>query len=259
MANAPPGGEIVDVTRRAELASIYTRIVRTYARWAPSLMLLALVVFIPLGLVHAITLNAEVGSLDLEGELQILAIVAAVIALAVTGLLGEVFYTGAVAISLTHPHGDRPPSLREIAGMINYRRLIAIDLIYGVLVAIGFVFFIFPGLLAFVWLGLAAPVVEIEHRGVRAAFSRSIQLVRGKFLIVFAVLVPIEIAGDTITNLLTVLAHDLLGDTLLSEWLADVVSNVAFTPFYAVAAVLIAVERIREKGGGVELHSKPIP
>jgi ABC-type antimicrobial peptide transport system permease subunit len=246
------------VTRRAELRSIYGQIARTYVRWAPSLVLLAVVVFIPLGLLHAITLSADIGSLDLEGELQIFALVAAVSALAVTGLLGEVFYTGAVAISLTHPHGDRPPSLREIAGMINYRRLIAIDLIYGVLVAVGFVFFIVPGLLAFVWLGLAAPVVEIEHRGIREAFARSVELVRGKFLVVLAVLVPIEIFGDTITNLLTVLAHDLLGETLLSEWLADVVANVAFTPFYAVAAVLIAVERIREKGGGVELHSKPV-
>jgi ABC-type sugar transport system permease subunit len=258
VASAHRGDEIADVTRRAELISIYARIARTYARWAPSLVLLAVVVFIPLGFIHAIALSADVGSLDLEGGLRILALVAAVSVLAVTGLLGEVFYTGAVAISLTHPHGDRPPSLREIAGMINYRRLIAIDLIYGVLVAVGLVFFVVPGVLAFVWLGLAAPVVEIEHRRVREAFARSIQLVRGKFLIVLAVLVPIEILGDTITNLLTVLAHDLLGESFLSEWLADVLANVAFTPFYAVAAVLIAVGRIREKGGGVELHSKPV-
>jgi hypothetical protein len=34
---------------------------------------------------------------------------------------------------------------------------------------------------------------------------------------------------------------------------ADVLSNVAFTPFYAVAAVLLTVDLIREKGGGAEL------
>ena len=42
------------------------------------------------------------------------------LALVTTGLLGEVFYTGAVAISLTHPHDGKPPSLREIAGMVDY-------------------------------------------------------------------------------------------------------------------------------------------
>lgn len=247
------------MSRRAQLISIYSRIGRTYVRWAPSLLLLAVVVFIPLGLIHAITLHAEIGSFDLEGGIELLALIGALSALAVTGLIGEVFYTGAVAIALTHPHDGRPPSLREIARMINYKRLIAIDLLYGVLVAVGLILFIVPGLLVFVWLGLAAPVVEIEHRGVRAALARSINLVRGKFWIVAMVLIPIEIVGGGLTDRATSLAHDLLGDTLLSEWLADVLANVALTPFYAVAAVLLTVDLIREKGGGVELHSKPLP
>jgi hypothetical protein len=245
------------VSRRAELLSVYARIGRTYVRWAPSLLQLAVVVFIPLGLLHALTVHAEVGSFGFGVGLQLLATAAAVLAIAATGLLGEVFYTGAVAISLTHPRDGRPPSLREIAGMVNYGPLIAIDLLYGAAVAIGLVLFVVPGILAFVWLGLAAPVVEIEHRGIREAFVRSARLVRGRFLVIAAVLIPIEIVGDGLTELVSGLAHDLLGDSLLAEWLADVLSNLAFTPFYAVAAVLLTVDRIREKGGGVELHSKP--
>ena len=246
------------MSRRAEIFSVYARIGRTYLRWAPSLLLLALVVFIPLGLIHALAVHAEIGSFDVDSVLEITAAAAAVIALAATGLIGEVFYTGAVAISLTHPHGDKPPTLRETARMVNYRPLIAIDLIYGIAVAVGLVFFVVPGALAFVWLALAAPVVEIEHRGVRAALARSVRLVRGKFLLIAAVMIPIEIVGDGLTSLATELAHDLLGETLLSKWLADVLSNVAFTPFFAVAAVLLTVDRIREKEGAVvELHSKP--
>jgi len=248
------------VTRRAELTSIYARIGRTYLRWAPSLMLLALVVFIPLGLVHAITIDADIGSFDLSGGIKLFAAVAALLALTATGLVGEVFYTGAVAISLTHAHEGRPPSLRQIASMVNYGSLIAIDLIYGALVAVGFVSFVVPGVLAFVWLGLAAPVVEIEHRGIRASFARSARLVRGKFWIVAMVLIPIEIAGDVLTDIATSLTHGLLGSELLCEWMADVLFNVAFTPFYAVAAVLLTVDRIRSvDGGAVELHSKPLP
>lgn len=243
--------------RARNLLSIYSRIGRAYWRWAPSLLLLAVVVFIPLGLIHALTLSTEIGSLDLGGALRLLAIVGAVFALAVTGLVGEVFYTGAVAILLTHPRDGRAPSLGEIAAMINYRRLIVIDLLYGTLVALGLIFFFLPGVLAFVWLGLAAPVVEIEHRGVRAAFARSTRLVRGKFWTVALVLIPIEIAGDSLTDLATSLTHGLFGSELLCEWLADAIANVAFTPFYAVAAVLLTVDLIREKGGGAELHSQP--
>jgi hypothetical protein len=242
-----------------ELLGVYARIGRTYWRWAPSLLLLAFVVFVPLGLIHALTLSAELHSLDLEGTLHLLAILIAVVVLAVTGLMGEVFYTGAVAISLTHPRDGRPPSLREIASMVNHRRLIAIDLLYGAMVAVGLVFLFIPGVLVFVWLGLAAPVVEIEHQGIRAAFARSVRLVRGKFWTVALVLIPIEIAGDALTNVATDLTHDLFGSEFICEWIADVLSNIAFTPFYAVAAVLLTVDLIREKGGGAKLHSKPLP
>jgi hypothetical protein len=247
------------VHRPRNLLSIYARIGRTYWRWAPSLLLLAVVVFVPLGLVHALTVNAEFGSFGFSAGFRLLAAVAAVLALAATGLIGEVFYTGAVAILLTHPRGGRAPSLREIAKMVNYYRLVAIDLLYGALVAVGLVFFFVPGILAFVWLGLSAPVVEIEHRGIRAAFARSVRLVRGRFWTVALVLIPIELAGDSLTDLATHLTHHLFGSELICEWLADVLSNVAFTPFYAVAAVLLTVDLIREKGGGAELHSAPLP
>jgi len=248
------------VSRRAELVSIYVRIGRTYLRWAPSLLLLAVVVFIPIGLVHAITIDADIGSLDLSGGLKLVAAAAALLALTATGLVGEVFYTGAVAISLTHSREGRPPSLRQIASMVNYGPLIAVDLIYSALVSVGFVFFFAPGVLVYVWLGLAAPVVEIERRGIRASFARSARLVRGKFWVVALVLIPIEIAGDVLTDIATSLTHGLLASELLCEWMADVLFNVAFTPFYAVAAVLLTVDRIGSVDGGVvELHSKPSP
>jgi hypothetical protein len=242
---------------RAELVSTYVRIGRTYVRWAPSLLLLALVVFVPLGLVHALTVHAEIGSIGFGAGFKLLAAAAAVLALAATGLVGEVFYAGAVAISLTHPHDGRPPSLREIAGMVSYGPLIAIDLIYGALVALGLVLFFVPGVLAFVWLGLAAPVVEIEHAGIRDAFARSVRLVRRRFWLVALVLIPTELLGDGITDLVTSMTSDLFGSELLCEWLADLLANLAFTPFYAVACVLLTVDLIREKGGGAELHSKP--
>jgi hypothetical protein len=243
---------------RAELLSTYRRIWRTYVGWAPSLLLLAVVVFVPLGLVHALTLEAEIGSFSLGAGLKLLALAAAVFALAATGLVGEIFYTGAVAISLTHPHDGHPPSLRETAGMVSYGPLIAVDLLYGTLVAAGLAAFVAPGVLAFVWLGLAAPIVEIERRGVREAFAHSVRLVRGRFAIVAAVLIPLELLGDSLTDLATGFSHGLLGSELLGRWLADTLANVAFTPFYAVAAVLLTVDRIRETGGGAELRATRI-
>lgn len=247
------------MSRAPGLRSLYARIWRTYVSWAGSLLLLAAAIFVPLGLVHAIPVHFEVESLDFGGGLKIFAISLALLALTGVGLLGEVFYAGAVTILLTHPGDDRdPPSLRRIAAELNYLRLIAIDLIYVVLVALGLTLLVVPGILVFVYLGLAAPVVEMEGRTVRRALIRSWRLVRGHFWLVFAVLVPIEIASDALTALATALAHGLLGSSLLAEWLTDTASNILLTPFYAVAAVLLTVDLIAARDGvSPQLHSTP--
>jgi hypothetical protein len=246
------------VTGPRKSLALYRGIGRTYWHWARSLIVLAVVVFVPIGLVHSLAVHADIGSLDLDSGLAVLALVSAVAVLAVTGLLGEIFYTGAVSIALTHPHGGEPPTLREVARMVNYRRLVAVDLIFAGLVSIGFVLLFVPGLVMFVFLGLSAPVVEIERRTVRGAFARSVELVRGNFLLVASVLIPIELVGDALINLTTELAQDLLGESLLAEWLADTLSNIAFTPFYAVAAVLLTLELIAARDGtSPRLHSAP--
>lgn len=242
------------------LFSTYRQIVRTYFAWARTLLPLAFCVFVPLGLIHAIPVHVEATSLDFENGIAIVGAVLALLFLVVTGLLGEIFYTGAVAIALTHPRdaAGRPMPLRQVARTIDYKALITVDLIFGVLVAFGTVAFVIPGILAFVYLGLAAPVIEIEHHGVRAALKRSVSLVRRHFWLVLAVLFPIEVFSDAVTGLATHLTHDAFGDSLLAGWLTDTLTNILLTPFYAVAAVLLAVGLIAARDGtSPPLHSTP--
>jgi hypothetical protein len=237
--------------------SLYWRIWRTYFAWAGTLLPLAFFVFVPLGLIHAIPVHVDATSFDLDNGLLVASALLAFLLLVATGLLGEFFYTGAVAIALTRPHDGEPPTMLEVARSIRYGRLIAVDLIFGVLVAIGSLAFVAPGLLLFVYLGLAAPVVEIEHRGVRDALARSFRLVRGNFWLVFAVVVPIEVFSDAISSLATNL-HPLLGDSLVAEWLTDTATNIVLTPFYAVAAVLLTIDLIAARDGvQPRLHSSP--
>lgn len=248
------------MTRRRRIAATYGRIWRTYRSWAPSILALALVVFLPLGLIDTLAFEVDVDSLDLTNGIKIGALLLAVGAVTMTGLLGEIFFSGAIAISLTHPHGEEPPSLREIARRVKYGRLILVDLVFVAIVAVGLVIGIVPGALAFVFLALSGPVVEIEERSAHRALIRSVQLVRGSFWVVFWVLVPIEIAGDAIGSGLASLVHGLLGDTFLATWLAEAVSNIALSPVFAVAAVLLTVDLIAAKDGvGPPLHSEPVP
>lgn len=248
------------MTRRRQIATTYGRIWRTYQAWAPSILALAAIVFIPLGLLDALAFHVEVESLDLDSGIKVTAILLAAGAVAMTGLLGEIFFSGAIAISLTHPHGEEPPSPREIAGRIKYGRLIVVDIVFVAIVAVGLSLAFIPGLLVFVFLGLSGPVVEIEERSPYRALLRSFQLVRGNFWLVLWVLVPIEIAGDVIGNGLAGLVHHLFGDTFLATWLGESASNIALSPVFAVAAVLLTVDLIATKDGvAPPLHPEPVP
>jgi hypothetical protein len=247
------------VAGRLTTRGAYARIWRLYLSWAPLLLAIGAIVFVPIGLLHAIAITLEHGTIEFGSPAEVAGTVLALIVLAITGLLGEVFYTGAVAALMTGDHEDHePPTLTEIAREVEYGKLIEIDLIYAVVVAVGFVLLFVPGVMAFVFLALAAPLVEIEGCGVRDAIRRSFRLVRGRFWTVLAILLPIELIGDALTRFLTDLPHRLLSSTFIADWAADVLSNIATTPFYAVAAVLLTVELIREKeGSGPRLHSVP--
>ncbi len=226
------------------LASIYGRIGRTCWSKAGSLLLLATVLFVPIGLLDALTTEANVDSFDLSSGLQLAAIAAATAAITMMGLLGEVFFSGAVAVSLTHPEGERAPSLAQVTRRLDFRRLILVDLAYVALVIVGLLLLFVPGILVFVWFGLAGPVVELEGRTVRGALRRSAALVRGNFWLVLLVLGPVEILGDAGTEAVGHGVHALLGHGFLASWMAESASNIVFTPIFAVAAVLLTLELI---------------
>jgi hypothetical protein len=248
------------VSLHRRVAATYVRIWRTYRGWSSSILLLAVIVFVPLGLLNALTMNVELSSLDVTNGIRLAALALAVGVVTATGLIGEVFFSGAIAISLTHPHGEDPPPLREIARRLSYGRLIAVDLVFVGIVALGLLLGLVPGILAFVWLGLAGPVVELEDRSTAGALRRSVSLVRGNFWLVFFVLAPIELLGDAIGGGLAALVHDLLGHTFLATWLAEAVSDAALAPIFAVAAVLLTVELMKDKDGEAPpLHATPVP
>jgi hypothetical protein len=101
-------------------------------------------------------------------------------------------------------------------------------------------------------------VVEIEERTAREALARSMRLVRGNFWLVLWVLLPIQVAGDAIGHILAGLVHGLLGHTFLATWLAEAAADIALSPIFAVAAVLLTIELIgRREGVAPPLHSAP--
>jgi hypothetical protein len=242
------------------LLGVYARLGSTYWAWAPTLLALAALVFIPLGLVDALLEGVDTSALNVTGGFQIAALIAAIAAVTASGLFGEVFFSGAIAASLTHPEEEHRPGFLQLARHISYGKLIAVDILYVLISVIGLILFIVPGILAFVYLALAGPVVELEKRGIVDGFKRSIGLVRGHFWMVAAVLVPVEIVGDGVNDALVGAAHSLLGHGLLAAWVGESLGNIVTAPVASVAFVLLTLDLIRHHDGDApRLKRRPTP
>ena len=224
---------------------IYRETLRTFAQHAGFLLVLGILVFVPIGLLGALADRA--GDIHIEhlsdlSDLAAAALIVGLVVQAITSLLGEVFYSGAVALTLSRGDGRQRPTLREVARSLSYGRLIAIDILFGIAVALGILLLIAPGVIVFTWFALAGPLVEIENEGVRASFARSRQLVRGRFWTVLAALGPITLASEVLTDTVLSLTHGMFANPLLGDWIGESVTSIALSPLYAVPAVLITLE-----------------
>jgi hypothetical protein len=237
------------MTRRRRLLGVYARLGRVYRDWAGRLLLLAVIVFVPLGFVDALLEQIDTSSLDVTSGFQIFALLGAIAAITASGLFGEVFFSGAIAASLTHPENEDQPGFVHLARHISYGKLIAVDLIFVAMMVLGAVLFIVPSILVFVYLSLSGPVVELEKLGIIAGFKRSFRLVRGHFWMAAGVLIPVEIVGDAINDAIVGVAHHTLGHTLLAAWLGESIGNIVTAPIASVAIVLLTLDLIHHRDG----------
>ncbi len=95
--------------------------------------------------------------------------------------------------------------------------LIAVSILFGIGVAVGFILLIIPGLILIVIWSVVAPVTVLERPGVFAAFLRSREIVRGNgwnvfgvIVIVFVIVFLISIAAGLAASGLGSVGHALV-------------------------------------------------
>jgi hypothetical protein len=124
--------------------------------------------------------------------------VSLVAALSASGLslLGAVFLSGFLC-RLAGDSDDGDTSIRHVARTLPWWRLIRADLLVTLVVLIGLILLLVPGLIAFNLLAVTGPVIEIENRPVLAALRRSAHLVRQHFWTVALVAtLPVALSGE---------------------------------------------------------------
>lgn len=124
-------------------------------------------------------------------------------------------------------------------------QVIVVGLVVGVIVAVGFVLLIVPGLIALTWLVAAIPVVVLERAGLGEALSRSVDLVRGNgwrvfglIVLLFLILLVVSAAISGVLALFGLSAE-------VARVLGSAVTNAVLVPFVAVALTL-AYFRLKE-------------
>jgi hypothetical protein len=114
--------------------------------------------------------------------------------------------------------------------------LVAVSVLFGIGVAIGFVLLIVPGLILLVVWSLVAPVTVLERPGVWKAFGRSRQIVRGNGWNVFGVMVILFVIVFLVSIAVGLIASGLgsFGHAVV-QW----VVNAAITPVTALSASVL--------------------
>ena len=114
--------------------------------------------------------------------------------------------------------------------------LLAVSLLVGIGVAIGFVLLIVPGLVLMVMWSVVAPVTVLERPGVFAAFGRSRELIRGNGWNVFGVIALVFLAV-AVVSIIAGTASSSLGPVgrALIQW----VVNALVAPVTALSASVL--------------------
>ncbi len=159
-----------------------------------------------------------------------------------------VLYQGMVVVLVQDVQDGRRD--HSIGGLIRsvepvFWPLVAVSILFGLALAVGFILLIIPGLILMVIWSVVAPVTVLERPGPFAAFGRSRELVRGNGWNVFAVIVLVFLAVAVIGVGAGLVAASLgsLGRALV-QWAVDA----ALTPLTALSASVLYFALLGQRG-----------
>jgi hypothetical protein len=154
-------------------------------------------------------------------------------------LLGVVFLSGFLSQLVGEAgHGREHARVRDILRHLSWRRLILADLLVVLLVVIGLIALVIPGLILINLFAIVGPVVEIENRPVIAALRRSAHLVRQHFWkVALLATLPVSVADEVtsaaphstgLTDLLTAFAIRGVAGALIEAVIGLVLAELAY-------------------------------
>ena len=142
--------------------------------------------------VSAVTVAVELAADHLLDRANLATAVAGALSTSMVSLLGAVFLSGFLCrlVSTTEhgaaehgaaEHGADGSRIRDVLRSLPWGSLILADLLAALIIVVGLVALIIPGLIAITLLAVVGPVIELERQHAVAGLRRSAHLVRPYF------------------------------------------------------------------------------
>lgn len=187
-------------------------------------------------------------------------------------MLGTVFLSGFVTVIVGHAVLGKPVTFAQAWEEFKPRLLplFGATLLSGLVITVGLILCIVPGVWVWVLFALVTPALVLERCGVTAAFGRSKKLVDGAWWRTFGILLLTVVIGAVISWILS-LPFELLGlattgfsddpaamlsaGSLILTTIGAIVAATITLPFSSAVTVLVYVDRrMRSEGMDIELQ-----
>ncbi len=187
-------------------------------------------------------------------------------------LLGTVFLSGFITVVVGHAVLGRPVTFAQAWEEFKPRlpSLLGATLLTGLIVTVGSIFCLVPGIWLWVLFGLVTPALVLERSGIGTAFGRSKALVNGAWWRTFGILlltvvigaviswiisIPFGLLGAASTGFSTEPTAALSAGSLILSTIGAIIASTITLPFSAAVTVLVYVDRrMRAEGMDIELQ-----
>ena len=116
--------------------------------------------------------------------------------------------------------------------------LIGLAILIALVVGVGFILLIIPGIIFLVFLAVSVPAFIIEGLGVTDSMSRSWKLVSGSWWHTLAVIFVAAIVAGVINGILTAIG----GNTFFGAWILSAIAQIITAPFVALVSVILYID-----------------
>lgn len=185
---------------------------------------------------------------------------ALVLVAVLVSIVATTLYTGMVVRLVEDVRdGRRDHTVAELFAAVRgvVGRLILAGLLVGILVAVGLVLFIVPGLFVLTIFAVVGPVIVLERRNVIEALGRSRELVRGDGLRVFGVILTVFLLAILVGGIASAIGA---GAGTGGRIVGDLIGSTLTAPAAGLAAAVLYFELRGRKGEetGPEAPESPL-